>query len=97
LLTPHADACLPGITRALVIRLAKANGVDLVERNISRTEAHTADEMFTTGSMGELSPVIEVDGRTIGNGDVGPMTVKMQKLHAEAVRSEGIPVPGLVP
>ena len=97
LLTPHPDACLPGITRALVIRLARSNGIDLEERNISRTEAHTADEMFTTGSMGELSPVLEVDGRTIGDGSVGPMTERMQRLHAQAVREEGVPVPGLRP
>lgn len=93
LLTPHADACLPGITRALVLRLARANGIDAVERNVSRTEVHAADEVFTTGTMGELSPVLEVDGRIIGDGTIGVITRKLQALHAQAVRTEGEPLP----
>lgn len=93
LLTPHADSCLPGITRALVIRLARENGIVTTERNVSRTEVHSADEVFTTGTMGELSPVLEVDGRTIGSGSVGEVTLRLQALHAAAVRSEGEPIP----
>jgi branched-chain amino acid aminotransferase group I len=89
LLTPHADSCLPGITRALVLRLAGENGRPAVERNISRSEVHAADEVFTTGTMGELSPVLQVDGRTIGTGSIGSVTSQLQKLHAIAVRAEG--------
>jgi branched-subunit amino acid aminotransferase/4-amino-4-deoxychorismate lyase len=85
LLTPHADSCLPGITRAKVIEIAHEAGIPLQERNLSLTEVYTADEMFTTGTMGELSPVLEVDGRTIGQGEIGqgeigPMTRRMQEL-----------------
>jgi branched-chain amino acid aminotransferase len=67
LLTPHADACLHGITRALVIELAQSLGIPCVERNLSLTELYAADEAFGTGSMGELTPVVEVDGRRITN------------------------------
>jgi len=67
LLTPHADACLHGITRALVIELAHILGIPCVERNLSLTELYAADEAFGTGSMGELTPVVEVDGRSITN------------------------------
>jgi branched-chain amino acid aminotransferase len=66
-LTPTADACLPGITRATVIKLAREAGLEVIEKNISLTEAYTCDECFGTGSMGELTPVVEIDGRLIGN------------------------------
>ncbi len=92
-LTPHADSCLPGITRGNVIHLARANDIPLVERNVSLTEVYTADEMFTTGTVGELSPVLEVDGRQIGNGKPGPMTGRLQELYAEMTSSEGEPIP----
>ncbi|MEZ4699933.1 MAG: aminotransferase class IV [Rhodothermales bacterium] len=92
-LTPHPDACLPGITRALVLQLCRDNGIPAQEKNISMTEVYTADEMFTTGSMGELSPVLEVDGRRIGQGAIGPMTQQLQQLHAAWVRSHGEALP----
>ena len=92
-LTPHADSCLPGITRGNVISLARANDIPLVERNVSLTEVYTADEMFTTGTVGELSPVLEVDGRQIGNGKPGPMTSRLQELYAEMTSTQGEPIP----
>jgi branched-chain amino acid aminotransferase len=97
LLTPHADSCLPGITRALVIRLARSHGVAVHEKNISLTEAYTADEMFTTGTMGELTPVLEVDGRHLPGEGPGPVTAMMQEYHANWVREHGTRVPGLIP
>ena len=90
--TPSADACLPGITRGIVIELCNEAGLPLEERNVSTSEAYTADEVFTTGTMGELAPVLEIDGRTIGDGSVGPMTRKLQDLFAERARSEGEPL-----
>lgn len=93
LLTPHADSCLPGITRRLVIELAHEAGIPLVERNISLSEVYSADEMFTTGTMGELAPVLEVDGRVIGQGEVGPLTRRMQQLHRRRTEQEGEPLP----
>jgi len=92
-LTPHADSCLPGITRGTVIELCRANEIELVERNLSISEVYTADEMFTTGTMGELSPVLEVDGRRIGSGARGPMTETLQRLHGQWVRSHGRAIP----
>lgn len=89
LLTPHADSCLPGITRGVVIQIARAEGIPFVERNISLAEVYTADEMFTTGTMGELSPVLEVDGRRIGAGKRGDLTKRLQQLHAARVRENG--------
>ena len=63
LYTPHADACLHGITRGLIIELARENDIQLVEKNLSMTEFYTADEVFGTGTMGELTPIIKIDGR----------------------------------
>jgi branched-chain amino acid aminotransferase len=65
--TPYADACLHGITRGLVIDLCRELGIICRERNLSLTEAYNADEVFGTGTMGELTPVTEIDGRKITN------------------------------
>ncbi len=65
--TPHADACLHGITRSMVIKIAHENNIPCIEKNISLTEFYNADEVFCTGTMGELTPIIEIDGRKIIN------------------------------
>ncbi|QCK15151.1 aminotransferase class IV [Mangrovivirga cuniculi] len=65
--TPYADACLPGITRGLVIDVARDSGLEVVERNLSINEFYNGDEVFCTGTMGELTPVMEIDGRKIEN------------------------------
>jgi len=93
LLTPHADSCLPGITRKNVIELAKENNVSLTERRISIAEMYSADEVFVTGSMGELTPVLNIDGRTIGNGKVGPVSEKFVKLYTQKAKSQGVKIP----
>ncbi len=92
-LTPHADVCLPGITRETVIRICDDNGIACVEKNVSLAEVYAADEMFTTGTMGELAPALEVDGRKIGGGVRGPITKRLQQLHASWVREHGEPLP----
>lgn len=89
LLTPHVDSCLPGITRAKVLDIGREAGLPVSERNISISEVYTADEMFTTGTMGELSPVLAVDGRTIGEGQPGPITRRLQALYAQRTILEG--------
>ncbi len=91
--TPHADACLPGITRGIVLELAARDGLQTVERNVSLSEVYTADEVFTTGTMGELAPVLEVDGRSIGGGAVGPVTKRLRELHRAHTAEEGEPLP----
>ena len=65
--TPLAHACLPGITRNLVLQLCKTNELTFTEENISLSEAYNADEIFATGTMGELTPITEIDGRKITN------------------------------
>lgn len=65
--TPFADACLHGITRGLIIELSQENDIPIYEKNISLTELYNADEVFCTGTMGELTPIIEIDGRAVRN------------------------------
>ncbi|MYD64190.1 MAG: branched-chain-amino-acid transaminase [Gemmatimonadetes bacterium] len=93
LITPPADSCLPGITRGVVIDLAHDLGIEVTERNLSLTEVYTADESFTTGTMGELSPILEVDGRTIGNGKPGPITNHLREQYAQHTAEHGEPIP----
>ena len=77
LLTPHADSCLPGLTRQMIIDIAEREQIPIAEKNLSLTELYTADEVFTTGTMGELTPILVADGRAIGNSACGPMTRRM--------------------
>lgn len=91
--TPLPHACLPGITRGIVMEICQQYGIPLFERNISVAEFHAADEVFTTGTMGELSPVLELDGRTIGSGKSGPLTQKIQEIFHERTKVEGEPLP----
>ena len=93
LATPHADSCLPGITRRMILDIAGDQQIPATERNISLTELYTADEVFTTGTMGELTPVLEADGRTIGDGASGNMTRRLQELHRERAWETGTPLP----
>ncbi len=93
LFTPRPDSCLPGITRANVIRLARELSIPCREFNLSITEMYTADEMFTSGTMGELTPVLEVDGRIIGTGRPGSLTEKIRSAYWEKTKSEGTPLP----
>lgn len=93
LATPHPRACLPGITCRTVLELAAGDGIPVERRNLSLAEVWAADELFTTGTMGELAPVLEVDGRRIGNGGPGPVTRRLQELYAEETRRSGVPIP----
>lgn len=82
--TPHADYCLPGITRQTVIDLIKTiEGLNIIEKRLSLTEFYAADEVFTTGTMGELTPVIEIDGRVIGNGCSGEIFKQIQDHYRQ--------------
>ena len=90
--TPHTHSCLPGVTRAAVVEAAREEGLQVAEKNLSLTEVYTADEMFTTGTMGGLAPVLEVDGRRIGSGLRGPLTLRLQQLHLERAFVNGEPI-----
>lgn len=89
LATSRTVACPEGITRATVLEISKAAGIDCAERDISLTELYRADEVFTTGTMGEIAGVLSVDGRTIGNGEIGPLTRRINEAYAERTRNEG--------
>ncbi len=93
LLTPHADYCLPGITRGVVLEMAKANGYAAREKRLSLSEVYAAEECFVTGTMGELTPVLEVDGRSIGAGRPGPLTQTLQALYDQLTARSGEPLP----
>jgi branched-chain amino acid aminotransferase len=89
LTTPRTVACPEGITRATVLELCKANDIAHDVRDVSLTEIYRASEMFCTGTMGELAAVVKVDGRTIGDGNVGLMTTKLSTLFRERTEREG--------
>jgi len=83
---PASSAILEGITRDTIITLASDMGYRVVERLISRTELYTADEIFFTGTAVEVMPVVEVDGRTVGNGEAGPVTTAISEKYHRVVR-----------
>jgi len=88
--TPSIDSgILEGITRDAVIELARAAGIEVVERAMDRHDIYTADECFLTGTAAEVIPVIECDGRPIGPGKPGPITQDLRKRFHVLVRGEG--------
>lgn len=92
-MTPFADACLPGLTRRMILDICAQENIPAEERRLSLTELYCADEVFTTGTMGELTPVLEADGRVIGDGSLGGVTRKLQALHREYAYANGTPLP----
>ena len=91
-MTPKTVACPEGITRATVLELCKRHRIPNAERDLSLTEFYRADEVFCTGTMGELAAVTKLDGRAIGDGSVGETTRRLSELYRELTRSEGVPV-----
>jgi branched-chain amino acid aminotransferase len=83
--TPHADACLHGITRGLIIQLARENNFTCIEKNISLTEMYSADEVFCTGTMGELTPIVSIDGRKIENKSISEILPKLIYAFEESI------------
>jgi branched-chain amino acid aminotransferase len=90
--TGHTRACPEGITRATVLELCAANAIDHEVRDLSLTEVYRADEMFCTGTMGELAAVTTVDGRSIGAGRPGAMTARLSDLYCSETGRAGYPV-----
>jgi branched-chain amino acid aminotransferase len=93
LFTPHADACLTGITRGLVIDIARSLGISIEERNLSLTEFYNADQVFATGTMGELTPVVEIDGRRILNKGEKDILSIVQKGFGDLRKELCVPIP----
>ena len=90
--TSRMVACPEGITRATVLDLCRANDIASEERDFTLTEVYAADEMLCSGTMGELAAVITVDGRTIGDGAIGPVTRRLSALFRSRTESEGVQV-----
>ena len=91
LVTPRSVACPEGITRSTVLALASSAGIPVEIRDVSLTEMYTADEVFCTGTMGEIAGVVEIDGRLIGSGDVGPVTLRVAELYHDYATTRGTP------
>ncbi len=83
--TSTGDYCMPGITRAKVIALCRANGIPVFEKNFSLVETYSAEEAFLTGTFGAQTPVGMIDGRRIGTGEIGPMTLRLRALYKDLV------------
>ncbi|MCH7721659.1 MAG: aminotransferase class IV [Planctomycetes bacterium] len=91
-ITSRTVACPEGITRATVLELCEKNDIPCQEKDFSLTEVYRADEMFCTGTLGELAAVTRVDGRTIGDGQLGPITQRLSTLFRALTESEGVEV-----
>jgi branched-chain amino acid aminotransferase group I len=85
--TPFPKACLPGITRGLIVEICQDNNIPISEQDISLTELYNADEVFTTGTMGELARVVEIDKRKIENK--GGVLMQLQSLFRKLTEIEG--------
>lgn len=90
LITPSlSDDILIGITRETIIKIAKDElGIETVERSIDRSDIYLADEVFVCGTGAEVSPVIEIDHRLIGSGEIGKITDQIRKLYLDIVRGK---------
>jgi branched-chain amino acid aminotransferase len=90
--TPFTISNLKGITRDTVMELAKKKGYEVIERELGIFDLYTADEVFVTGTAAEVGPVAIVDGRTVGTGRPGPVTLDLMKLFKDHVLSNGVPI-----
>lgn len=86
--TSTGDYCMNGITRQKVIDLCRADGIPVFERNYSLVDTYGADEAFLTGTFGAQTPVGEIDGRTIGTGEMGPVTEHIRGLYKDLIARE---------
>ena len=93
LLTPFAHACLPGLTRKFVIDTASEAGIAVREADLTLTELYTADEAFTTGTMGALAHIVEADGRRIASGHKGPVTQQLQQRYDSYILDTAVALP----
>ena len=86
--TSTGDYCMNGITRQKVIDICKSNSIEVHERNFSLVDTYGADEAFLTGTFGAQTPVGMIDGRTIGNGELGPVATKIRSLYKNLVEED---------
>ena len=86
----HGDYCMNGITRQKVIDLCRGNEIPIFERNFSLVDTYGADEAFLTGSFGAQTPVGEIDGRRIGDGELGPVTRRLRDLYKGLIQQGAV-------
>src|SRR2546430_295775 len=92
LATSKAVACPEGITRATVMEICAAEKIRCIEADLSPVDVYGADEVFCTGTMGELAGVVKIDNRDIGDGKIGSMTKRLSELYAKRTATEGVQV-----
>jgi branched-chain amino acid aminotransferase len=93
LLTPPLSAgALYGITRRVVMDIAEESGIAVAEPNLTRYDMFNADECFLTGTGAEIIPVVKIDGRTIGTGKPGPLTLKLVERYHALTKVSGEPI-----
>jgi branched-chain amino acid aminotransferase len=85
LYTPELTAVLEGITRDAILKIAKSLSLEVIEKRLTRDEVYIADEAFFTGTAAEITPIRELDDRSIGRGGRGPVTKQLQSLYFDAV------------
>lgn len=90
--TSRVVACPEGITRATVLEICGAEKIPCVETDLKLNDATRADEVFCSGTMGELAGVVKIDNQIIGDGEVGPMTKRLSELYAKRTATEGVQV-----
>ncbi len=88
--TPDLTSALNGITRNTIFKFCKELNIEIVEKRITRDEVYIADEAFFTGTAAEVTPIREVDNRTIGCGSRGPVTEKLQTLYFDVVHGRKV-------
>ena len=90
--TPPTLNNLRGITRAVVLELAKSHGITLIEQNLGYYDMYSADEVFVTGTAAEVAPIVLIDGRSIGSGKPGPVTRQLMGAFKTVTEREGTPI-----
>lgn len=90
--TPPTLNNLRGITRAVVVELAKSHGLALAEQNLGYYDMYSADEVFVTGTAAEVAPIVLIDGRSIGSGKPGPVTRQLMGAFKTVTEREGTPI-----
>lgn len=89
---PVASGSLNGITRSAVLEVAREEGFELVECEMTRYDLYTADEFFLSGTAAEVVPVVRYDARVIGDGKPGPVTLRIMEFYRELTRTTGVPI-----
>ncbi|MEP6709303.1 MAG: aminotransferase class IV, partial [Verrucomicrobiota bacterium] len=92
LATSRVIACPGGITRATILETCDAEKIPCTEADLTLDDVYRADEMFCTGTMGELAGVVKIDNKIIGGGKVGPMTKRLSELYTRRTATEGVKI-----